>query len=138
MRVAQRIDYAMRAVTALAALPENRMMPAGELADRLGLPRRFVEQQVTVLVRHGIVRSRRGPGGGVALNRLAGQITAYEVIVAVQGDLLDVPRVSASAVSEMWGSAAESLERHFKGIDLEELAVRQRELDEMNGFMYHI
>lgn len=138
MRVAQRIDYAMRAVTALASLPADRLMPSGELADRLGLPRRFVEQQVTELARHAIVNSRRGPGGGVALARRADEIAVSEVIVAVQGDLLDVPRVGGSAVSEMWRGAAEALERYFAGVSVGALAARQRELDETSASMYHI
>ena len=65
MRVPQRLDYALRALVALATLPPGSCARAGA-SPRLGLPSRFVEQQLTALVATGIVRSVRGPGGGFA------------------------------------------------------------------------
>lgn len=138
MRVPQRLDYAVRALTALAMLEPGVTIAAGELADTLNLPRRFVEQQITVLVRSGLVSSRRGPKGGCALARPPADITVHDVIVAVQGDILDVPHVSKSAVSEMWAAAADALAGSFKGVTVADLAERQRDLNEDVGVMYHI
>ena len=71
MRVSQRLDYAVRALTALAQQPPGVYVAAGDIADGLGLQRRFVEQQFTGLARAGIVDCRRGAGGGCALLRPA-------------------------------------------------------------------
>ena len=76
MRVSQRLDYALRALVLLAEQPPGEFVASGDLADRLGMPRRFVEQQVTLLAREGIVECRRGASGGCALAREATEVTA--------------------------------------------------------------
>jgi Rrf2 family protein len=138
MRVPQRLDYALRAVVLLALQPSGEYVAAGDLAERLSLPRRFVEQQVTALARAGIVRCRRGASGGCALARPADEITVLEVVEAVQGAVLDVPHVTDSAASALWGDAAEHLQDFFATVTLAELAERQRELDGAATPMYWI
>jgi Rrf2 family protein len=138
MRVSQRLDYALRALTAIAALPPGKAVAAGEVADRLGLPRRFVEQQITVLAKAGLVVSQRGARGGSALGRPASEITVAEVVEALQGTVLDVPSVSDSAVSEMWSTAAHGLRDLLESTSLGDLAERQRQIDGSRIPMYHI
>lgn len=138
MRVSQRLDYTLRGLTALAQQPPGSHVAAGEIADALGLPRRFVEQQFTALSRAGLVECRRGSGGGCALARPADEITVGEVVRASQGTVIDVPKVTGSAVSDMWSDAAASLEAALEGVTLEQLAARQRELDAQAAPMYYI
>src|SRR5450759_1460154 len=138
MRVSQRLDYALRALTALAAIPAGTYVVAGDLADELGLPKRFLEQQLTALAKRGLVTCQRGAGGGCGLGRPAAQITVADVVRALQGDVLDVPRVTGSAVSEMWAAAAAGLESDLERVDLEVLAKRQASLDAAAMPMYYI
>jgi len=138
MRVPQRLDYALRALVLLALQPDGEYVAAGDLAEHLGLPRRFVEQQVTALARSGIVRCRRGASGGCALARPPAEITVLDVITAVQGDVLDVPRVTGSAASELWGEAAARLGDFFEQTSLAQLAARQHELEGAEATMYWI
>jgi Rrf2 family protein len=138
VRVSQRLDYTVRGLTALAQLPAGTFVAAGEIAEGLGLPRRFVEQQFTALARAGIVDCRRGAGGGCALARPAADVTVGEVVRALQGSALDVPHVTGSAVAEMWASASVSLERDFERTTFASLAARQRELDSQAAPMYYI
>ncbi len=128
MRVSQKTDYALRALVEIARIPAGTNAVAGEVADRLGLPRRFVEQQITLLAKHGIVSCQRGPRGGCSLARPAGDITAAEVIRVVQGTVLDVP-LAGGATAEMWASAAGDLEGGLELWSLERLAARQCEID---------
>lgn len=138
MRVPQSLDYALRAIVLLALQPEGEYVAAGDLADRLGLPRRFVEQQITLLARHGLVRCRRGASGGCALAAPAAQITVLDVVSAIQGDVLDVPRVTDSATSVLWSQAADELSAFLQRTTVEQLAVRQRELEGVAATMYWI
>jgi Rrf2 family protein len=138
VRVPQRLDYALRAVVALATLPPGSVRSGGALAARLGLPSRFVEQQLTALVAAGIVRSVRGPGGGFSLNRPADQISMRDVILALQGDVLDAPKMTGSAVAEAWQDATRALGDALGGVSLAKLAERQRELDAETSTMYYI
>jgi Rrf2 family protein len=138
MRVSQRLDYTVRGLTALAEHPFGTYVAAGEIADQLALPRRFVEQQFTALARAGLVDCRRGAGGGCALARPADEISVVQIVRAVQGAVLDVPHVTGSAVSEMWAASAASLELALDDVSLAELAHRQRDLDAQTAPMYYI
>jgi Rrf2 family protein len=138
MRVSQRLDYALRAIVLLSAQPAGEYVAAGELAERLLLPRRFVEQQVTALSRAGIVESRRGSNGGVALARAAREITVLEVVLALEGSVVDVPRHAGSAVAEMWRTIADMTVDRLAEYTIADLCERQRELDARDAPTYSI
>ena len=65
MRVSQRLDYALRALVLLAGRAPETYASGVEIASRLGLPQRVVEQQLSELARAGILDSKRGAGGGL-------------------------------------------------------------------------
>lgn len=138
MRVSQRLDYTLQMLVALARVPEGTSAAAGELADSLGLPRRFGEQQMTALAKTGLVESRRGTGGGVSLMRPATEITVLDVVRAVQGEALDVPRASSSATAEFWTRTAGALDEWLAAATLQDLVERQTQIDESKEMMYFI
>jgi Rrf2 family protein len=138
MRVSQRLDYSLRLLVALARLPEGELTGSGELADRLVLPRRFLELQVSALKSAGLVRCRRGAGGGCALARSAADITVADVLRAVEGTVLDVPKNPASATAEAWTRAASVLEDELASVTLADLATRQSALEAESVPLYFI
>lgn len=138
MRVSQRLDYALRTIVLLAAQPAGVPVAAGELAEQLSLPRRFVEQQVTALARAGIVESRRGSTGGAALARPAAEITALDVVTALEGAVVDVPKQPGSAVAEMWADVAGIVAERLGETTVADLLERQRELDSEAVPIYYI
>ena len=138
MRISQRLDYALRALVLLATASPGRHVAAGDLADRLGMPRRFVEQQITVLARAGVVECRRGASGGCALARPSDEITVKEVVLALHGEVLDSPQQSDSATAEMWSGAGQAMADFLEATTLADLAVRQREIDAVRAPMYYI
>jgi Rrf2 family protein len=138
VRVSQRLDYALRALTALAQQPAGRPIVAGDLARELGLPKRFLEQQITALAKSGLVICHRGAAGGCILGREPETIDVAEVVTAMQGDVLDVPHTSGSAVAEMWAQTALALTGALRSVTLKQLAERQTELDAERAPMYYI
>lgn len=138
MRVSQRLDYALRALVLLAEQPSDSWTAAGDLAERLSLPKRFVEQQISALARGGIADCRRGSAGGCRLARSAEEITVREIVEALQGAVLDVPRQTYSATAEMWQEAADELSAFAESRTLAQLASRQKELDALAAPMYYI
>lgn len=138
MRVSQRLDYSVRLLVALAALPAREFVGAGDLADSLGMPRRFVELQATALAKSGLITCRRGTGGGCALARPAGAITLADVVEAVEGTLLDIPLRSDSASAETWAHVADTVRHELSSVTLGDLAARQREIDAEHTPMYFI
>jgi Rrf2 family protein len=138
MRVPQSLDYALRALVELAKAPEGEWTVAGDIANRLGMPRRFVEQQITALAKSGIVRCRRGVGGGCTVARTLEDVTVADVVRALEGAVLDVPHVAGSAVSELWEQVADGLGDRLAAISLDALVTRQKELESQTGTMYWI
>ena len=138
MRVPQRLDYVLRALAALVARAPEGPVVIGDLAADLRLPKRFLEQQMTLLAKRDIVTCVRGAGGGCSLARPADEVTVADVVEAVQGDVLDVPRVEGSSVSEMWADAAEALRASLASVTLADLGARQSQLDVEAAPMYYI
>ena len=83
MRLSARADYALRAAIELAAA-KNGHVTAEQLATAQRIPGKFLEAILTQLRRAGLVRSQRGPDGGVWLARAAEDISL--ALVDVRGE----------------------------------------------------
>ena len=70
--ISQRAKYAFHALVALARSEGSLMV--GEIAANEKIPRKFLEQILLELKRHGILQSRRGKFGGYGLLMPAGPI----------------------------------------------------------------
>lgn len=138
MRVSQRLDHVLRALTFLAQREDQTPVAAKTIAEELGLPRRFLETQLSLLSAQGLVEARRGAGGGCSLARPAAEITVRQVVEALEGEILDVPHTSGSAVARMWEDAAEALSEYLDATTLQDLARLQSRLDGERAPMYHI
>ncbi len=138
MRISQRLDSSLRLLIALAQQPSGAVIGAGELAQRLGLPRRFLELQATALAKRGLLVCRRGTGGGCTLARPAEETTLADIVIAVEGTVFDAPMASGLASAEAWQSAGATLKAHFASVTLAELAARQSALDADRAPMYFI
>jgi Rrf2 family iron-sulfur cluster assembly transcriptional regulator len=89
MRVSTRGDYASRALLSLALRGEEGLPTSvRDLAERTGLPQPYLEQILLALKGAGLVRSKRGVGGGYVLARPPEQITLGEIVSAVDGPIV--------------------------------------------------
>jgi Rrf2 family protein len=88
MRVSTRGDYACRALLSLA-LHGDELGPTSvrDIAERTGLPQPYLEQILLALKGAGLVRSKRGVGGGYVLARAPELITLGDVVSAVDGPI---------------------------------------------------
>lgn len=77
--------YAVRALFDIAFYNEGRPTQVKDIAERQGIPPRFLEQIFQDLKRAGIVGSKRGPQGGYLLARPADQIALGEVVQVIEG-----------------------------------------------------
>lgn len=80
---------------ALAKAGDSLMI--GEIAARKKIPRKFLEQILLDLKRHGIVQSRRGKLGGYALLMPADRITYGQVLRIIDGPIAPLPCLSRIA-----------------------------------------
>ncbi len=88
VRVSTRGDYASRALLSLA-LHEDQTGPTTvrDIAERTGLPQPYLEQILLALKGAGLVRSKRGVGGGYVLARPPEQINLAEIVRAADGPI---------------------------------------------------
>jgi Rrf2 family protein len=88
MRVSSKGDYACRALLSLA-LHQSNPGPTSvrDIAERTGIPQPYLEQILLALKGAGLVRSKRGVGGGYVLARPASEIRISEILSAVDGPI---------------------------------------------------
>ena len=89
VKVSTRGDYASRALLSLA-LHADSGAPTSvrDIADRTGLPQPCLEQILLALKGAGLVRSKRGVGGGYLLARPPEEIRLSEIVSAVDGPIV--------------------------------------------------
>jgi Rrf2 family protein len=76
--------HAIRAMVALAALPESEYRGVAEIAHSTNSPRNYLGKLLLQLSRHGLVESRKGLGGGFRLSRPAQEVTLYDVMDSIE------------------------------------------------------
>jgi len=89
VKVSTRGDYASRALLSLA-LHTDMAGPTSvrDIAERTGLPQPYLEQILLALKGAGLVRSKRGVGGGYVLARNPDQISLSDIVSAVDGPIV--------------------------------------------------
>ena len=98
MRVLTRKSkYALKALLLLAREHHRGPILASEMAARERIPEKFLQAILLDLKRRGVVRSKRGLGGGYQLARDPASINFGEVIRIVEGPLALTPCVSVTA-----------------------------------------
>jgi Rrf2 family protein len=107
VRLSARVDYALRAMSELAAADAPRTVD--QLSAAQHIPNKYLESILGELRRGGLLRSQRGPEGGYRLARPAEDISIADVIRALDGELANV-RGSRPENLEYTG-AAESLQQ---------------------------
>lgn len=78
-------ELAIRALLYLALQPPGRLSPVHRIAEATHLPAPYLSKITRRLIRAGLIRAFRGPGGGLELGRPPESITLLSVVRAVDG-----------------------------------------------------
>ena len=133
VRVSTRGDYASRALLSLALHGADTPVSVRDIAARTGLPQPYLEQILLALKGAGLVRSKRGVGGGYVLARDPSAITLGDIVSAVDGPItlgdFGEPHTGGACDHEgqcvllaVWADVAEHMRRHLDGLRLDDLA----------------
>jgi len=134
VRVSTKGDYACRALLSLALhIDEPGPTSVSDIARRTGLPQPYLEQILLALKGAGLVRSKRGVGGGYILARPTSDIRLSEILSAVDGRIslgdFGEPHQDGACDHEgqcvllaIWHEAGEMMRRHMEGFTLAEIA----------------
>ncbi len=138
MRVSTRGDYASRALLSLA-LGTDLATPTSvrDLAKRTGLPQPYLEQILLSLKGVGLVRSKRGVGGGYVLARPAERITLAEIVAAVDGPIVagdfGEPHKDGACDHEgqcvllgVWADVGNHMREHLSSFTLADMVLQAR------------
>lgn len=88
--------YGLKAMLHLAGIPEGTRVGVAEIAEANNIPKKFLDAILGELRNAGFVQSRKGPGGGYALARPAGEIRIGHVVRVLDGPLAPFPCASRS------------------------------------------
>jgi len=87
VHVNQTAQYALRAVMHLASLPDGSTARARDLSRASEIPPAYLSKIMRRLVTGGLLRARKGHGGGFTLARRPARIRLMDVIEAGGGRL---------------------------------------------------
>jgi Rrf2 family protein len=149
MKISARDEYACSAVLELALnYDAESPVRVQDIAERQGIPMKFLFQIMQILKRVDIVRSRRGTEGGYTLSRAPGQITVGDVLRAVSGPFVqlscldsgnfadDCGKQTTCQFKPIWVDVDRAIGNVLNNITFEELVRRSRA--SQRQLMYHI
>jgi Rrf2 family protein len=125
-------EYALRASVYLGRR-YGQAISRTDIAEGTSVPVDYLLKVLKVLDNAGIVRSKRGPGGGYALVKPPEQTTVLEVILAVD----EVPRIkrcplgfanhqSLCPLHQLLNDAAKKIEDSFRNVTIQDLLTAKR------------
>jgi Rrf2 family protein len=89
MRLSLQVQYAICGSFDLAYNGGGAPVQVRVISERQAIPARYLEQIFQRLRRAGLIRSKRGPGGGYTLARSSAQITLLAIVEALEGPLAE-------------------------------------------------
>lgn len=139
MRMSTRGRYTLRAMVDLALHQGEGPVQREDIAGRQEIPSPYLARLMAEMVRAGLVRGERGPGGGYSLARPAAEISAGEIVRAVEGPLALAPclqegaELSCSyqahcAASMLWQKLDRAIAQALDEVTLENLYLEAKQL----------
>lgn len=147
MKLSTRARYGTRALLDLALHYGEEPVLLKDIAKRQQVSLRYLEHLVTPLIAAGIVRSTRGPRGGVALARPPAEIRLSEVMQLLEGSTAPVecinspetcPRSELCATRDVWWEVKKAMDGVLASITLHDLVERQKNKEQSKEAMYYI
>ncbi|RDB44028.1 SUF system Fe-S cluster assembly regulator [Halomonas sp. DQ26W] len=130
LKLSRLTDYAAVVMAQIARHPE-RSHAAADLAEAVQLPHPTVSKTLKMLVRAGLLESRRGAQGGYSLARPASRITARDIITAIEGPVAmtecshvdgDCDLLATCGVSDNWQRVSLAVRTLLDSVTLAHLA----------------
>jgi len=131
MMLSKTCNYGIRAAFYIALNGERPYVPIREISDELNISFHFLTKILQILTQNEIMVSFKGPNGGVALARPAGEIQLIEIVEAIDGPalfsecLLGLEKCGIEnpcPVHVQWAEIREKIKTFFGQTTLEEMA----------------
>ncbi len=147
MKLSTRGQYGTRALLDLALHRGEEPILLKDISQRQQISLKYLEHLITPLIAGGIVRSTRGPRGGVSLAKLPEEIRLDEVIQLLEGSIAPVECVSnpqvctrseLCATRDIWSDLKKAIDGVLESTTLQDLVERQKKKEQSEASMYYI
>jgi len=147
MKVSTRGRYGTRLLLDLAQHLDSERVLLRDVAARQDISLLYLERLVAPLVAGGIVRTTRGPKGGISLAKPPGQIKLSEVIQLLEGSTAPVEcvndpmvcnRSGICATRDIWDELKKKTDSILESVTIEDLVERQKQKIKAKKPMYYI
>ncbi len=133
--VTDKSRIALTALAELAGRGDAGPVPIVDVAESRGIALHVLEQIFGGLRRAGILRSQRGVKGGYSLQRPAAEITAADIVAAVDGQI-GVGALPESATGDVFAGAAIAARDALASVSVADVVERERRATDVP--MFHI
>jgi len=132
MKISTKGRYGLEALLDMAIYGEGSHINIKSIADRQGIPEKYLEQIFATLKKRGIIISVRGPQGGYLLAEPPDKINVRQILNALEGPLspvscvvegqeTDCKRYDFCVTRTFWRSMMEELNRVTEAVTLADL-----------------
>jgi Rrf2 family protein len=125
--------HAVRAIVALAKLPDGVYAGAARIAQEIGAPQNYLGKLLKALAEGGLVESQKGLGGGFRLARDPQEISLLDVIEPIEhisrwsGCILGRPEcseINPCAIHQRWKAVRDGYLRMLQRTTIAELVAK--------------
>ncbi len=126
MKLSLKVVYACQVLAQLGATHGKQQLPhIDDLARAEEVPSNYLVQILNELRNGGLIVSKRGKQGGYALSRPPQEISLYDIVRAVEGEVLSFATegggMSAPRTAQLWGEVAAALEEKTRQYTVRDL-----------------
>jgi Rrf2 family protein len=104
LRLTKKADYGLMALKYLAEQSDAAAQSAKDIAEAYHIPPQLLAKILQTLTKGGILVSHAGTHGGYALARSAANISAFEVIRAIDGPLFITSCITIHGTCDLHGT----------------------------------
>ena len=147
MKLSARGRYGTRVLLDLALQGGEEPVPLKDIARRQQISLLYLEHLIAPLIAAGMMKSTRGPHGGVCLVRSPREIRLSEVMGLLEGSIAPVdcvndpkgcPRSEFCVSRDIWGELKRAMDGVLESITLQDLVERQKGKEQPAEKMYYI
>lgn len=132
MKLSKKAEYALRALVAMGREREGTNFSIQDLSRSEHIPLKFLEQILLALKNGGLLRSKRGVGGGYQLIAHPARITLGEVVALFDGPFDPLPGAEHAALSEVFGDLRQQVAQWFGDHTVAQVIEKERSREGMS------
>ncbi|WP_395740669.1 RrF2 family transcriptional regulator [Prosthecobacter sp.] len=126
MKISKKAEYALRALVAMGREREGTNFSIQDLSSQEHIPLKFLEQILLALKNGGLLRSKRGVGGGYQLVAQPARISLGEVVALFDGPFDPLPGAEKDALGQVFSGLRDQVAQWFAEHTIAQIIEKER------------